>query len=429
MPLSPILGWMVGLAYFILAPLTILVLNGGYSIPEIIGANDLYASVDLTSTAYFLPVTVIWLALLLSFLSVLLFAPGREQMQAESAPSPWLNEQKLKRVLLVTSGLSLLDYTATIQMAGGIEPFLVSHWYLRQDDMFVRFGDLYVLYSRVSLANQIVFVTAALLYMALRLQGKAWNWRAIVLISLALVVQMAMSGNRIFIALFGLTFLTLCWVYGRKRIMLALLILSPALLVIFSAWAYLRHDLGNLPEGIEKHAEEDLGNRVTTSLIDGTEAANVMILLHMVNDFGSKFDYLNGVSYSKALSFVLPRRIYSRKPENFPTVLAQMYEPGEVTSLGATQLGELYANFGFLSVLLLPAITVTLMAISRQPLFCKESNVLISGALFLLLIWATLASFEDSFITFVFVLLLVRGLRLGNNLCLAETYRPNAGAT
>src|SRR5216683_6676698 len=71
LPLSPILGWMVGLGYFILAPLTILVLNGGYSIPDIVGANDRYASVNLSSTTYFMPMTVIWLALLLSFLSVL----------------------------------------------------------------------------------------------------------------------------------------------------------------------------------------------------------------------------------------------------------------------------------------------------------------------------------------------------------------------
>src|SRR6266581_9743940 len=93
LPLTPILGWMIGLGYFILAPLTVLVFNGGYSIPDIIGANDRYASVDLASKTYFLPMTVIWLALLLSFLSVLLFAPGQEQ--ATSGPSPRLNEQKL----------------------------------------------------------------------------------------------------------------------------------------------------------------------------------------------------------------------------------------------------------------------------------------------------------------------------------------------
>src|SRR5438445_13210219 len=105
LPLSPILGWMVGLGYFILAPLTILVLNGGYSIPDIIGANDRYASVDLSSTRYFLPMTVVWLALLFSFLSVLLFAPTPEQVGSES--SPWLHERKLKKILLFTAGLSV----------------------------------------------------------------------------------------------------------------------------------------------------------------------------------------------------------------------------------------------------------------------------------------------------------------------------------
>ena len=30
-PLTPILGWMVGIGYFMLAPLTVLVFNGGYS--------------------------------------------------------------------------------------------------------------------------------------------------------------------------------------------------------------------------------------------------------------------------------------------------------------------------------------------------------------------------------------------------------------
>jgi hypothetical protein len=129
LPLSPILGWMVGLGYFILAPLTILVVNGGYTIPAVAGANDRYASVNLSSGTYFLPVTVIWLALLLSFLSVLLFAPAREQTRDE--PSPWLSEQKLKNILLFTSGISVVDYLFAIHMAGGIDAFLISHWYLR----------------------------------------------------------------------------------------------------------------------------------------------------------------------------------------------------------------------------------------------------------------------------------------------------------
>jgi len=37
--------------------------------------------------------------------------------------------------------------------------------------------------------------------------------------------------------------------------------------------------------------------------------------------------------------------------------------------------------------------------------------------LFLLVLWSTLASFEDSFITFTFALLLIRTFRWRGNLC------------
>jgi oligosaccharide repeat unit polymerase len=425
LPLSPILGWMVGLGYFILAPLTVLVLNGGYSIPDIIGANDRYASVDLSSTTYFLPMAVIWLALLLSFLSVLLFAPASGPV--DSKGSPWISERKLKNILLLTSGISLVDYFVEIYMAGGIEAFLVSHWYLRQDDMFTRYGDLYVFYSRVSLANQIIFAAGAALFAGMYLQGRIRNWRFIALIAFFMIAQMVMSGNRIFIALFGLAFLTSCWVYGRKQLMLKLLIISPAVLLIFSVWAYVRHNISDLGEEIATHAQVDVGNRVTTTLIDSTEGACVMILLHMVNDFGSKFDYLNGLSYTKAVTFVLPRRIYPNKPENFPTLLAQLYEPGEITSLGATQLGELYANFGIASVLLLPIVTICLLRLSLRTPFETEKHVLVSAVLFLLVLWSVLASFEDSFITFVFAFLMLRWLRLEDNLSLSSDLKPLPG--
>jgi hypothetical protein len=424
-PLSPILGWMVGLGYFILAPLTILVVNGGYSIPDVIGANDRYASVNLSSATYFLPMTTVWLALMLSFLSVLLFAPA--PASADAGASSWINEKKLKSILLFTSGFTVADYVFTIRISGGIEAFLISHWYLRQADMVARFGDLYVLYSRVSQANQIVFTASAALFVGMYLEGRTRNWRWIAFIAIALAVQMVMSGNRIFIALFGLAFLTSCWVYGRKKLMLTLLIISPALLLVFSVWAYVRHDISNLGGELETHAQVDVGNRVTTTLMDSTEGVCVMILLHAVNDFGSKFDYLYGVSYSKAVTFILPRRIYPTKPENFPALLAQLYEPGEITSLGATQLGELYANYGVLSVVLLPVLTVALLLLSQRSIFCTGKHVLVSAVLFVLVLWSVLASFEDSFITFVFSFLLLRGFKLEQNLLLPDHLQLSNG--
>ena len=420
-PLSPILGWMVGLGYFILAPVTLLVLNGGYTIPAFYNSNSSYASVDLSSGTYFLPMLVVWLSLLSSFQAVIALSPDR----LNNGPTVELsvNNRMLKRILLLTFGMDFVGYFVTIWASGGLEAFLVSHWYHRQEEMFGSLGDLYVLYLRLSLANSIVFTAAAAVYTAQHLKWQKVEWRFSVFIVFALLLQMVMSGNRIFVALYGLAFLTSCWTYRRKNIIAALLIISPAIILLFSAWAYFRHDLSTIAEDIPTYVEADLGNRAMTTLMDTTEGASVMQLLHIVNDFGDKFDYFYGLSYSKAVTFVLPRRLYPNKPQNFPVLIARLYEPGEDTSLGTTQLGELYANFGVLSVLLLPFVTVLILLLSDRLAQRIERHALLSAVLFLLLIWFARSSFEDNFITFLFAWILIWGLSLEQSLCFPSERR------
>jgi hypothetical protein len=415
-PVSPILGWMAGLGYFVLAPLALLVFNNGYTIPVAYGASDRYASVDLSNGTYFVPMVVIWLALLLTFQAVVVFAAKAKSGFYTAA----VNERKLKRILLTTFGLALCDYAFQIWVYGGWAAFFVSHWYLRQMDMIERAGDAWVLYTRFSGANQIVFTAAAALYVASQLRRGKLEWRFSTFVAFALLIQMVMSGNRIYIALFGLTFLTSCWFYRRKKIIAVLLAVSPVILLLFSAWAYLRGNISAISESIPTYAEAERGNRLTTTLVDTTEATSVMLLLHMVNDFGSKFDYMNGITYTKVLTFLLPRRLYPGKSENFPVLLADLYEPGEPTSLGATQLGELYANFGPLSILLLPFMTVLVLWLSLKLGSAIEKHILLSATLSILLVWAALASFEDSFITFFFAALLIWGLRMERGLCLSS---------
>lgn len=419
--LTPILGWMAGLGYFLAAPLTLLVLNGGYTIPSFYDSNSSYASVDLSNGRYFLPMLVVWLALLFSFQAVLLLT--RKPKSDEATLEFPINERKLRSILLLTFGLSALDHAATVWRLGGVDAFLVSRWYVRQEDLAARFGDLFVLYSWLSQANQILFTAAAALFTSLQIQRRKLDLRISALIAFALLLQMVMSGNRIFIALYGLSFLASCWFYRRKKLIAALLVVSPAILLLFSAWSYFRHDLSTISEDIPTYVEGDLGNRAMTTLMDTTEGVSIIQVLHMVNDFGQKFDYLYGLSYSKAVTFVLPRRLYPNKPQNFPVLIARLYEPGQVTSLGTTQLGELYANFGALSVLLLPFITVLILLLSERLTRKIEKHALLSAMLFVLLIWYARSSFEDNFVTFLFALLLIWGLKLERGLCLPSRLR------
>jgi oligosaccharide repeat unit polymerase len=401
---------MIGLGYFLVVPLTLLVLNGGYSIPTIYNTNSRYSSVDLTGEAYLIPVLIMWGALLLTFALIIALKPVLDANRA--VPLLGLNEQKLKKVLLLTFGIALADYVIEVWMAGGLESFLFSHWYLRQEDLFTRFADRYVVYTYLSQGNHVIFLATSALYTASLLQQKKWDWRFAVLLVFALILQMVMTGNRIFIASFGLAFLASCWIYGRRRLIFILLVLLPAMLLFFSAWAHLRGNLGALSETLPTFLEEELGNRTMVTLMDTTEGPSVMQLLHVINDFGYKFDYLYGSSYAKAILFVVPRSIYPTKSSNFPVLLAQLYEPGEVTSLGGTQFAEMYGNFGIFSMILLPVVTFLILSVSEQVTRRIENRALLSAVSFLLCIWFARSSFEDNFITFLFAMFLIWALRL-----------------
>lgn len=421
-PFTPIMGWLVGLGYFVVAPLTILVLHGGYNIPDFYQANALYASVNLSDVRYLIPILVIWLSLFLAFQAVALLRPQKES--SWSAADLPLDDRRLRRAIFLTLGFSILDCVFAVWRSGGLESFLISHWYLRQEESFARFGDLFVVYAQLSLANQILFTASAVLFTARQLQLRKSEWRMFSLIGVGMLLQMAMTGNRIFIALYGLSFIMACWSYQRKRLIAAVLVLSPLILLFFSAWASFRHDLSSIAEDLPGYVEREIDSRVMTTLMDTTEGTNIMQLIHIVNDFGNKFEFFYGSTYIKTITFLVPRALYPNKPENYPAQIAKLYEPGEVTSLGTTQLGELYVNFGVLAILMLPSFTIMILFLSAKLTPKMESHALLLAVLFVLMISFARTSFEDNFITFVFTLVLMWGLRLQRGLYRTSQLTP-----
>jgi oligosaccharide repeat unit polymerase len=415
--LTPILGWVVGLGFFILAPLTFIVLNGGYEFPNFYRMSDAYAKVDLSNVTYLIPFLVIWLSLLLSFMTVIFLVRGVDRRQQRREIE--LDESSLRRIIFITAGLALLDYSTAIWLAGGVGPFLLSNWYMRGVELASRFGDSYVVTLWLSQANQTVFTAAAALYTHSRIKQGNANWRLLTLIVLLFLVHIAIFGDRIFFALYLLSVMTSSWLYGRKKLIAVLLMIAPALALIFSAWAYFRNDLTKIGENISVYAEQDLGNRAATYFMDACDGSDTMILFHLINDFGARYDYMYGASYARVLFFAVPRRVFPEKPPRFAIQLATIYEPGETTSLAATQLGELYANFGGISVVLLPFITALILWLSDKLMQKIEKYILLSAVLFLLFMWSVRATFEDNFVTFVFVLFLIRGLGLARGLCFA----------
>jgi len=156
--LTPLSGWMVGLAYFVLAPLTVLTLNGGFKFPDSYGLDGNWGDMDLSGPRFLGPYLFIWLALMLTCAVAYFFCP---RCVSEGNSKYLVSRRRLEQVILITMALSLLDWIATVWLTGGIAEFIVSHWYKRQEDLVQHFGSAYILYMRTSLVNQILFTSAA----------------------------------------------------------------------------------------------------------------------------------------------------------------------------------------------------------------------------------------------------------------------------
>jgi oligosaccharide repeat unit polymerase len=275
-----------------------------------------------------------------------------------------------------------------------------------------------VAYARVSLVNQMLFTAAAALFSNLALKDRKTPWKFTSLILFFFLLELIISGNRIFLALYLLAFLTSAWSYGRKKIMVALVLSSPVLALAFSLWAAVRSDFGKASDDSQasKAYELDVGNTTVTHLMGVTEGSAIMLLMHFINDFGAKFDYLYGGTYARPFTLVIPRSICPVRPPDMTTLAAQLYEPGESTSLGSTAMGEAYANFGAVSICVLPLLTFFAAWCSRRLCVNADKHNLMSTVSFIMFIGFVRFPFAENAITWVATLFMIWLFRLDQRL-------------
>jgi len=412
--LTPLLGWLMGLGFFLLGPLTVLTVHGGYEFPPSEGITEAFTKINLANPVFFRPYLVIWISMMLTCGTV--FLAGGRAVGSQLAPACIISRRKLERVILTTMAFSMVGWATLVWLVGGIAEFLVSHWYLRAEMLAESLGGYFTLYARIALANQLLFTGAAALHTGLGLRDRKIQWRMTSLILLFLLVEMVMSGNRIFIAFYLLAFVASSWLYGRRKLIAAVLVASPLLVLVFSAWGAVRHDLSKIPDSLTAGViEADVGDRALYNLMHATEGGGVMLLMHVVNDFGGKFAYLHGSTYGRLLTFWLPRSVYRERPLDFTSQAALCYLPGETTSLCATALGEAYANFGLASIVVLPLFTwgvakyTNALGVSGRPLMSAVS--------FVILMWFARCTFAENVINLLGAATLIWALRLEKELC------------
>src|SRR5260370_14695235 len=287
------------------------------------GITEAWSKVNRANTGFFRPYAVTWLSLMLTCLAAHLYgAPSASLERANRV----ISIPKLERVLRIIMVLSIVSWATMVWLVGGFAEFAVSHWYLRNVALADRYGGVFTLYARLSLANQLLFTGAASLHLSVGLRDRKMRWGFTSLIGLFLLIEMAMSGNRIYIAFYLLAFLTSSWLYGRRKLIGTLLICSPLLVLIFSVWGAVRHDLSKLPDSVTSEViESEVSSRALSSLMYATEGHAVLLLMHVVNDFGGRLGYLHGSTYGRLLTFWLPRSVYPARPLDFTSPDALCY--------------------------------------------------------------------------------------------------------
>jgi oligosaccharide repeat unit polymerase len=402
--LTPTLGWLVGLAFFVLAPLTVMTLNGGYVLPTVAEVGQSWGAVDLTKATLLIPYLVVWTCMMLVCLVVRIFHPiGRPKIETKHA----LSGARLERAILITMGLTVLNWMVLVWLAGGLDEFLISHWHRRVDELVERYGDVYVLFDHLALANQILFVSASVLYTSVGLKHRGTKRGFTSLILLFFLLEMVLTGNRMYLAIYLLAFLTSCLLFERKKIIVAMLALSPLLALAFSAWAFVRSNLTEIPDSFTGYVDDDYSERKITAVMDAFDGMGALLLLNVVHDYGERYDYLYGITYSRAATSLIPRKIYPHKPQNFTAMLAERYLPYVDTSVSATAIGEMYANFGPLTLALFPLLTVGIIVLSQWSVRKERKHGLLPAALFVLLVWGARVTLEDNFIEFLLAMSLI----------------------
>jgi len=421
---TPIMGWVVGLAYFILLPLILLIVNGGFVIPESHQVLGYWGEVDLSRTVYLYSVAVTCASLALAFLSVY-FLTKMQKRRFLLANLLQIKYSKLNRILWICSTLMVLEWVYNVASTGGIHNYFQEHWYSRHEASIKNYAEAYVFLLYVSVVNQVVFTAATGILIVGRINRRHNKNIALTIGLTLMVLNMIYTGNRIFIALLILYVVASLIVYRRWHYLLLIALMAPVAIGLLSMWAYVRGDLTNIASAVETYQEHTVveNNVVMRMLVETTEGTNVMLLLHIINDYGTKYEFLNGSTYSKALTFMVPRSLYPDKPESFSVIAAKTYEPDAATSLSSTAMGEMYANFGLFMIVLLPIMTIVIVFISHRVTDKLHKNYILSSIMFFMFAWMARSEFASNFIFILFAMIFIRGLSLEKGLFYSASSR------
>jgi len=407
-----ILCWLIGFFYFLYIPLTLIVFAGGYDIPEFHQVKGTWGNLDVSTSESMIAALVIVFMLLFLLLTAHFFSP--RQFRPQHFHGYKLNYKQLFKVYRRVLVAVLAVWSLKIYLSGGIEAYFFEHWYYRHEN---NTGVFWLILDRLFDAVYIVFCAVTAIIFADAVKQK--RYRVLLLASAVFMLLMGVfvSGNRIHLVLLGLYVLPFILIYNRKLVT-PIIIAMPAVIIIGSYWANIRSYTDKF-KGIAIYTDRIISGEVDfmTPVVEIFEGVNILVLFEIVKKAGSEFDLVLGETYLKTITWEIPRSMWPEKPLNASQSVAALIEPSERGwSVAFTQFGELYFNFGMAALVVIPIMTIFILALSNYlaKRFYRIPLKAVSACL--LIFWVSRSVISDNLILLLFTCLIIWGFRLDKNL-------------
>ena len=305
-----------------------------------------------------------------------------------------------------------LSYYVAIYLVGTVIIFLGSgllkggNWYDNRHNFFESIGPLALLIAFV-LNSSKVLIIGSLVYDWVHKHMAFMKFIGLILTFT--IIDMIFSGNRIYLfcafALIGLI------IFRRypKSTLLYTPVIVPVLFVLGYLASIFKHMRGPLfykgiptfdifvssfvrAVGLEPPS-------ISAFFIGISESVNVNVIYRLFENYEN---YLYGLTFLKPFFFYLPRSIWASKPESITIIAANTYGGA---SMVTTIIGEMYMNFYWVGILILPVFLWLLDNILTMSL--KKYGEFSKIILFIFGLLIFRMPFSDELLVFIFLLIIL----------------------
>jgi len=364
-----VVGLIFGTLYFVMVPLALLFGLGSISVPKEFVGSGLIEIIYLEEFQFEIFVLLI---LIFTFLCSLVFIKdGRVIVNKFTAQFQCENDNLIK-----IGWFSLVLYAVLsvfIFVASGIYE---GHWYHSRADYAADYGVLAVISVFFAMSLKVLFLCCQ---STLYIKGAVTGLKYALLIFLIAAMDLYLTGNRIFSLQILVVVLFVLMLRKQWKLLMVLSVLAVPFGLMMNLFRYFRVKLhsNDIGYAYEFATDYSVDEGASNFIYNITESINMHVLLGIIKDFPAQVDLFYGVSMLKPLVFWIPRSYWESKPESIAVMIKEVYMPGIDTSLATTVYGEVFANFGFASPLLIPFILLGFWIVLRSSILDQNLRMFI----------------------------------------------------